>query len=252
MDTQAVPLEVVELKAGKDGWQFSAYASTWNNVDHVGDVVVRGAFSDTLKARDRRPLLWQHDQHEPIGIEESMREDEHGLLGTWKIIDTTRGADAYKLLKAGAIDRMSIGYMVEDAEYDDLGIRRLKTIDLLETSVVTLPANEEARVVSVKADTSFVAVLAKIQEDIGKGVTEAEALSARRAAEWRKLSDLQRDAIDAFLDELEGGRKRLEVILRDQLPEVEVAQAPSDARGVLLALRYARARHSARMHGVEV
>jgi len=251
VDTQAVPLEVVELKAGKDGWQFSAYASTWNNVDHVGDVVVKGAFSDTLKTRQRRPLLWQHDQHEPIGIEESMREDDHGLLGTWKIIDTTRGADAYKLLKAGAIDRMSIGYMVTDAEYDDLGIRRLKTIDLLETSVVTLPANEEARVVSVKTDASFAQLLIQIQQHISQGVAEAEALHARRTSEKRKLTDLHRDAIDDFLDELEGSRKRLEALLQESQPE-QVVEATGDARAVLLALQSRRVRFAARTHGIEV
>lgn len=154
METEyrTVPFELVDLKATDGGGHtFTGYASTFGNVDQGGDVVMRGAFDATLDKRARRPLLWQHDLREPIGVEQSLKADDKGLLGTWKIVDTARGGDAYKLLKAGAIDSMSIGYVAEDVQFDDTGVRLLKSIDLLECSVVSLAMNEQAQVTSVKA-----------------------------------------------------------------------------------------------------
>src|SRR5262245_6543512 len=103
METLAIPLELVEIKAGRDGWEFSAYSSTFGNVDEVGDVMMVGAFDKTLATRDYRPLLWQHNPHHPIGIEKSLAADQHGLLGTWELIDTEQGETAYKCLKRGAV-----------------------------------------------------------------------------------------------------------------------------------------------------
>lgn len=160
METKVIQAEIIDLKAAADGTHtFTAYASTFGTVDRTGDVVIKGAFADTLKERKRRPLLWQHQANEPIGVEQTLVEDQHGLLGTWKLVDTARGEDAYKLLKAGAIDSMSIGYVPVEVGYDEeAGIRKLLKIELLENSVVSIPANEEARVTGVK---SFEHVLAR-------------------------------------------------------------------------------------------
>jgi phage head maturation protease len=46
---------------------------------------------------------------------------------------------------------MSIGYIPEDQEFDDDGIRKLKSVELFEISLVSMPMNEEARITAVKA-----------------------------------------------------------------------------------------------------
>lgn len=158
-ETQYLPVgfELKELKAVEGGWQFSGHAAVFGNVDAQGDVILRTAFDKTLTTDRHRPLLWQHDMREPIGVEQSLAVDEKGLFGTWKLIDTARGTDAYKLLKAGAVKSMSIGYIPVEAEYDDQGFRILKEIDLFENSVVSMPANSLATVTSVKAKAADVA-----------------------------------------------------------------------------------------------
>lgn len=145
------PFELQELKADGDLWTFTGYASTFGNTDLGNDRIMPGAFDKTLAARSQRPLLWQHDITEPIGVEKSLTVDEHGLRGVWEIIPTTRGRDAYALLKAGAINAMSIGYIAEEYKFDDAGTRDLLTVDLLENSVVTLGMNEDALITAVKA-----------------------------------------------------------------------------------------------------
>lgn len=238
MDTEyrTVPFELVELKASDGGHEFTGYCSTFGNVDLGGDVMMRGAFDATLTRRARRRLLWQHDLSEPIGVEKSLKPDDRGLVGTWKIVDTARGSDAYKLLKAGAVDSMSIGYKPEDVEFDDTGVRLLKSVDLLECSVVSLPMNEQALVTHVKRapsivdaqlarDVPFEDVLAQIKGFLLLGTDEAEALQARRAADGRKLSDAHREALQSYLAEAKAQQERLERLLADQ---VEAEAQPAE------------------------
>lgn len=148
---KSVPFDITELKADGEQWLVTGFASTFGNLDHTGDVVMRGAFDETLASGRARKFLWQHDIREPIGVEQSLKVAEKGLLGTWKISQTTRGRDAYQLLKDGAVDSLSIGYVPTDAEYDDAGVRLLKSVDLLEVSLVSIPANDLAVVTQVKA-----------------------------------------------------------------------------------------------------
>ena len=249
MDYAAIPLEVVELKAGKDGWSFSAYASTFGNLDHSGDVILAGAFDLTLKTRQFRPLLWQHDMREPIGIEKAIAPDAKGLLGTWELIDTQRGTDAYKLLKRGAIRSMSIGYVPEVAEYDSAGVRLIRQIDLLENSVVSIPANEQAQVQSVKAlDTqvSFDNLIAQIKGYLSFGLDEAEALWDRRRTEYRAPTEAHIDALKSLLEELKGTQERAEALLHADEQPVQVKAAEA------LSLRLELARRRARAAGVEI
>lgn len=153
MLTKAIPLQVVELKAGANGERtFTAYASTFGNTDEGGDVMVKGAFDHTLATRDFRPLLWQHDMRSPIGVEQSLKVDGHGLLGKWKLLTTGPAEYAYEALKTGAVRAMSIGYIPEVIEFnvENEEVRYLKQVDLLENSVVSLPMNEDALVTGVK------------------------------------------------------------------------------------------------------
>lgn len=146
-----------ELKASKDDGSFEGYGSVFNITDQGGDIVVPGAFLDTLttqKAAGRMPaMLWQHRQAEPIGVYTSMEEDSVGLKVSGQLaLKTARGAEAYELMKMGALSGMSIGYRSRDDSYDRVtGVRTLKKLDLFELSLVTFPMNDASRVASVKS-----------------------------------------------------------------------------------------------------
>jgi HK97 family phage prohead protease len=246
-----IPLEDFELKAGEDGWEFSAYASTFNNRDHGGDIIDRGAFDDTLKARSWRPLLWQHDMREPIGIEKSLKADRKGLLGSWELVDTQRGSDAYKLLKRGAVRSMSIGYIPQEWEWKEEGeTRLLKSIDLLENSVVSIPMNEMAQVTAVKRldpNVPFEDLVAQVKAAVLLGADEAEALAARRAEDERKLSQAHIDALVLLNEELKGSQARIDAILSEA--RKTDALEGNAAESLLVRLALYRARNRARAHG---
>lgn len=136
----------------KDG-RFSGYASVFNVVDNHNDIIVRGAFQNTIKDRGKSiKLLWQHKQDEPIGVFEQMFEDEMGLYVQGRLLlDVARAREAYALLKQGAISGLSIGYSPVQYKIDaGNGTRILSAIELWEISLVTFPANAAASVTVVK------------------------------------------------------------------------------------------------------
>lgn len=136
---------------------FTGYASVFGNVDSYGDVMVQGAFADTLKEWEGRkiPVFYGHDLTDPmnnIGYVESAEEDDTGLLVRC-VVDTEgpgNGPIVYKLLKEARIDRMSFGFYVNDADHKD-GKTYIKSVSLLEVSVVPAPANPEAAISEVKS-----------------------------------------------------------------------------------------------------
>lgn len=146
-----------ELKATDDTGTFEGYGSVFNITDRGGDIVAAGAFAETLaaaKAAGRLPaMLWQHRQAEPIGVYTEMEEDAIGLKVKGKLaLKTARGAEAYELMKIGAISGLSIGYRVRDDSWDRVtGVRTIKKADLHELSLVTMPMNDASRVSAVKA-----------------------------------------------------------------------------------------------------
>jgi len=145
-----------ELKALETEGEFEGYAAVFGNRDEQGDVIERGAFTKTLQENGGRgPILWQHRPDEPIGIGLSAVEDDKGLRVRGRLaLETTRGREAWALLKQGVLRGLSIGY---DAikEFWESGVRHLKEIRLWEWSLVTFPANPLARVTATKAVVPF-------------------------------------------------------------------------------------------------
>lgn len=130
---------------------FEGYAAVFGNVDRSGDIIEEGAFTKTLLENPTLPILWQHDPYEPIGITAMIGEDRKGLKVKGQLnLETTRGKEAYALLKQGVLKGLSIGYEVIKEAWDGK-IRRLKEIKLWEYSLVTFPANPLALVDSTKS-----------------------------------------------------------------------------------------------------
>lgn len=146
----------LEVKVDDDTRMIEGWASIFNNVDAGNDIVMPGAFAKTLakrKAADKVVLLWQHDTKEPIGVWHDLQEIDKGLYGKAEVFDTARGADAYKLLKGGAVKGLSIGYTIQLSQIDQKkGTRKLTELELYEVSLVTFPMNDKAQVTRVKSE----------------------------------------------------------------------------------------------------
>jgi HK97 family phage prohead protease len=146
-----------EIKAVNADGTVEGYGSVFGVKDSYADIIQKGAFVKSIAAhregKSMPAMLWQHDASQPIGIWTEMSEDANGLKLKGKLaMDTVKGSEAHALLKMGAINGLSIGFMAKQSSYDEeTEIRTLTEVELWEVSLVTFPANTKARVTNVKS-----------------------------------------------------------------------------------------------------
>ena len=189
----------LQIKATGDDGTVEGYGSVFGVRDNYDDVIAKGAFSGSLKehktAGTMPAMLWQHSADHPIGIWTEMVEDDKGLRIKGQLaMETVKGKEAHALLKLGAINGLSIGFMSKQWAYDrDTEVRTLTEIDLWEVSLVTFPANEKARITNVKASPDEVTTpkdAERALREAGFSKADATALVARvmRMGEERRES----------------------------------------------------------------
>jgi len=184
-----------ELKAAaiSPAGQFTGYLAVIGNKDGNGDVIDRGAFTKTLndayqsKARAGSgyvfPMLWQHNNTEPIGGFTSAEEDSRGLHVRGQIdMDTPLGQRAYSAARKGYMRGLSIGYDVVKSIYGK-DARHLTEVKVWEGSLVSFPANVDAVISEIKSRRVSV-------EQIGQNLRAAfvQYERERLEADMRRLS----------------------------------------------------------------
>lgn len=142
--------------------------------DEVGDVIVPGAFTETLRARPKPKVCLGHDWNRPIGKTVWIKElppgdpglpkltfdkkpwpTEAGALLARYIPDMSKqdGLDAYNSAKFYGTEEstFSIGYRTRQAKKDN-GTRYLHEVALFEYGPVLNPANRLATLQDIKSD----------------------------------------------------------------------------------------------------
>lgn len=180
----------VEIKAiGDDGdGRFQAYASTFDVIDSYGDMVVKGAFEESLKdygpSGEGIPLYWRHRMDDPfmlIGRTLEAKEDEHGLWVDCSLLDTNNAKQVHALLKAGLVKQMSFAYDIVEAAWverkpeDGGSYYELRQLKIHEVSVVPVGANQDTEILAVKSARD--AALSALKTDPQEGA-EAKSVTA--------------------------------------------------------------------------
>lgn len=187
-------LKMDEAAAGT----FSGYLAVFSNVDLGDDVIEKGAFSKTLleakarKASDASPflwpILWQHNQQEPIGGFTDAYEDDYGLFVKGQLdLNVDLGRRAHSGMKMGYMRGLSIGY--DTIKHKWVGdIRHLMELRLVEGSAVTFPMNPEALVGMVKSATHQHVI--DVASDFLAGKLYAELSEFERARLAQRVYDV--------------------------------------------------------------
>lgn len=180
---------------------FEGYASVFDVVDLGMDTVSKGAFAKSLTVRKPK-MLWQHSMADPIGVWDEVREDDRGLYVKGRLLkEVQKGKEAMALLKAGAIDGMSIGYRTIEAVPEAGGrVRKLMEVELHEISIVTNPMLPIAKVSSIKSeDGDFdIRMLERALRDVcGLSQSEAKALLADGFKGLKATRDVDADEAEA-------------------------------------------------------
>lgn len=186
---------------------FFGYASTFNGpIDSYGDVIATGAFLKSLDQHDANQtapaMLWAHNTKEPIGRWLEITEDRYGLKVTGRFtLATQRGQEAHALAKDGALG-MSIGYRLIDAAYEGK-IQLIKEVDLVEISLVSVPANHAARITEVKsAPTNIRDFERLLRDEIGYSRADARRLATRGWSDAPRSNDQLVNELDVAIKSL--------------------------------------------------
>lgn len=137
----------------------SGYGSVFGGIDSYGDTIVPGAYKGTIPQFLKDGFIaWSHDWAFPIATPDKAREDERGL---WieAAFHTDAESQRARQIVAERLERgksmgLSIGYQAKGFDFQEVDgqqVRRLLDIELMEVSLVMVPADAAARVASVKA-----------------------------------------------------------------------------------------------------
>lgn len=201
-----IPLASCNLKFGETGVDsvtnglFEGYASVFGGIDSFGDTIMKGAFVDTITERQHPVLmLYGHASMNVVGKWLHMEEDDVGLYVQGELTPKHQlASDVYASMKHGAISGMSIGFRIPTGGAEDIesGGRRISQIQLEEISIVSFPADSDARVATVKAVAEEISAIGSLREseiflrDAGFSRSMAKALiSQLRPLYQREVDD---------------------------------------------------------------
>lgn len=146
---KACPIQL-ETKTADDGateFVIRGWAST-SDKDLDDDIILPTAFQSSLaKFMAQGRMLFMHDWWAlPVGKWDSAEIRDRGLWMERGIIaPTTMGLDLQILIGMKAINTLSVGFRVLKDEFNyDTGVRTITDLELLEVSIVNIPANPNA------------------------------------------------------------------------------------------------------------
>lgn len=144
-----IALELKASVAVDDAGVITGIAWPFGTADRVGDMIEKGAFR---QAKGPLPMLAFHRPDDPVGVWTDIGEDAKGLTvkGRLLIDDLPRAREVRALVQSGAVTGLSIGFMTTKAENRKGGGRTIRGVDLLEISLVSVPAHPGARVTGAK------------------------------------------------------------------------------------------------------
>lgn len=153
---------------GEEG-AIAGYAAVFGERNAHDELVIAGAFRLTLeehRAAGTRPaMFWSHNPSEVIGTWTSVTEDARGLKVEGKLLlSTTRGREVFEMLRAEAVNGISIGFRPRAATRAKDGTRELRDVELLEISLVALPSAPGARVTAHRSDSTLNTLTRAAQE----------------------------------------------------------------------------------------
>jgi HK97 family phage prohead protease len=188
-------------------YEFDGYASVFGSVNAYGFVIDAGAFAKTLKERPNPVLLWQHWTDQPIGKITSAIEDTKGLKIRAQLVpEVDQARAAHALMKAGAIEGLSIGFRVVKSSYETgKGIDHVTELKLGEVSVVTFAADPKAKIGRVLSDIQGLASMTRdgaTRADYDRAIAQLTALRDQAEPDSSTLAALEPQTLAAIRAQL--------------------------------------------------
>lgn len=210
MRVKTVPAQIkmAEEKDGQDSGEFEAIVSAFGNTDAVGDVVLPGAFKNTLekwqKSGDPIPVIWSHDHGNPDAHIGQVLESKETDKGLWVkgLLDMEEpfAAKVHRLMKSRRVTKFSFAYDMKDYEENDQGGFNLKELDVWEVGPTLIPANDATDLLAVKdllqSEDITLRELARLLRDVKNGLSATGGMKAGRVLSAKNEALLSEIAAD--------------------------------------------------------
>jgi len=138
--------KITKAAEDDDGDLYIEGLASTNDVDRVGDVIDSKAWEidgglDNFK--NNPIILFNHDSNQPIGRATEIEATPKGLRIKARI--SKAAGKTYDLIKDGVLGAFSVSFLIKDADYieETYGLL-IKSAELLENSVVSIPCNQAA------------------------------------------------------------------------------------------------------------
>lgn len=145
---------VLEVKSVDEGRRVIRGIATTPTVDRVGDII------DPLGVKFSNPMafLWQHRHDQPIGQVKFDKATKDGISFEAEIAKSDepgtlkdRLDEAWQSIKMGLVKAVSIGFRPIEYSFMDNGGIRFNETEVYELSAVTIPANSDALITTIKS-----------------------------------------------------------------------------------------------------
>lgn len=229
MKFAAIKLSEFKAKGDSANGGFEGYGSVFGAKDDGGDIVISGAFKDTIDDFTTRGFIGLgHDWTGlPIGYVKEAREDDYGLFISTEYHSHSMAQDARKVaqerIEAGKGVYLSIGYGIQPggATFSTDGMSRMLTsLKLYEVSQVNVPMLEVAELTGVKAADQGERVLLALKDYAAR----LQAIGELRKKEGRVLSDANRKKLDDLHQQLKSVAESIAELLKATEPKSEDAE----------------------------
>ncbi len=172
---------VLEIKSVDESKRIVRGVATTPSVDRVGDII------DPLGMKFQNPLafLWQHQHDKPIGTVKFDKPTKNGINFEAEIASIEepgtlkdRLDEAWQSIKAGLVRAVSVGFRPIEYSFMDNGGIRFSETECYELSAVTIPANSDALITTIKAlDAEFRHAEGVADPEIPEDPTDAGAIA---------------------------------------------------------------------------
>lgn len=171
----------IKFATGSTKGEFEGYASVFNVMDADGDIILPGAFKSALADKSRPvAMFFNHRKFElPVGKWTHLEEDSKGLFARGELTPRHSTAEDLKAaMEHGTVPGLSVGFVVTKDGFEKSAAGRVfKSIHALrEISVVTMPANDQSLIESMKSTDGLETV-----RDVEDWLRDAAGLSRNTA-----------------------------------------------------------------------
>lgn len=201
---------VLSVKSIDEDKRVISGIATTPSVDRVGDIIdPKGVeFSNPL------PLLWQHQHDKPIGQTKFGKPTKDGIPFEAEIASTNepgtlkdRLDEAWQSIKLGLVKAVSIGFRPIEWAFMENGGIRFNEVEVYELSCVTIPANADALITTIKSLDAEARHAAGVPDpEIPEQPKEAAATG--KTLPVVKLGDTARDRAPFVITKIHPERKR--------------------------------------------